>query len=1357
MKDPEGIKRRAILLSALAEGTYRLAADLAQPKTLEAVPYEDIVQLLDTHFTPKQVGFGERHNFYAAAQWPTETASQWAARLRGLTARCNFYNVEEALRDRFIMGMQPGVEKEKLYVQDLAGLTLAKAVELVENLRSARAAAAASTAAAAATDVPAATSAAEQELYKIERKKVKCSVCGYSNHESRVCRFANYTCKKCNVKGHLRRMCKSVKYVQKDEVSEGDDDDGELIICTNYNIRSLKGEPLVETVCINGKSLRFEIDSGSAVSVISEKMYKSHFNSVPLSRTNKRLIGYAGEVLKCAGCVRLPLAWRGRTHLIQLYVVYNGGPPLLGRDFIATFKLQLSPIYNCNVQNTDDINSLDTLYPEIFSDKLGRFKKFKVNLVLKENAKPVFMKARAMPFALRDKVDKEIDRLVELGVLKSVDHSEYASPIVPVLKRDGSVRLCVDYSVSINKQLVVDKYPLPTINELFAKLHGGQHFTKLDLSMAYNQLVLNEASQKYTCINTHRGLFAYTRLVFGLAPAPAIFQRVMEGLLAGINGVLCLLDDVLITAGTRSEHMARLHQVLQRIQDAGLVLKKDKCEFFKEEISYLGYIINKDGLKKSPEKIKAIAQAPIPSNVTQLQSFLGLINYYRCFVADASTVLSPLYELLKKGSKWHWSEKENEAFLEIKRRLTSDQILTHFNPDAKIILTVDASPSGLGAILSQIGNDQLEKPVAYASRTLTSAEKRYSQIQKEATAIIFGVRRFHQYLYGRSAPFVLRTDHKPLLAIFGPNKGVPEISANRLQRYALFLSAYNYVIEYVKSKDNCADYLSRASVPGPSAGASGVSERKPVDDEPPSDRAAFINFVTHGTLPITVQDLRIETSKDAILKKVINFVLNGWPTKNNNDLLKPFFLCKSQLAYEDGCLMRGHKAVIPESLRQRVLSELHTSHLGIVKTKAEARSRLWFPGIDEALEKMITSCNTCIQLRPSPPRASLSPWPYPKHPFHRVHLDFLGPLNGRMFLVIVDAYSKWIEAYEMKSCTSMALIDKMYEFMSRFGLPKVLVTDNGTAFCSQDFKHFCALNGISHITSPPYHPASNGQAEIFVKVVKKGIKSSILNSKNVRDSKLNLLKYLFDYRNSVHSITNTSPAQLVFGRKLRSRLDIMHPSTTSHSSTSLANSVNEKQCSQVKACGGKDVMFLPGQNVLYKRYSNKDKFSWCKGIILKNIGKRLYLIKDSLTLAVIKKHKNQIILCKCKKDNAQLWDVTELMTSLDGNATAETIDITSTNETVAEMPLEEGRMESPPSWVTSRRGVRQPTAASSSEADVTVSPSTAETGQQDVPSSPAWVTTSRGVRRPAPVDDNDDFYEAIDGDEPSTQQSTTHS
>lgn len=1337
--DAAGNKRRAIFLSALSEGTYKLLEDLAQPKELESVPYEVICELLDTHFTPKKVGFAERHNFYSATQQPGENYPQWAARLRGLTANCKFTNIEEALRDRFIMGMLPGMEKEKLYVQDLENLTLSKAVELAESLHCAKAGAAASSGAAATP--------ASDQLFKLNSAKSesvpkkRCSVCGFTNHKSSDCRFAKYTCKKCNVKGHLRRMCGKVNFVHTVDVEESEGDDGEL-----FHIRSAKGEPMVETVLINGVHLKFEIDSGSAVTVISEKLYESKFSNVPLLPTNKRLMTYTGDSIACVGMARLPVTYAERSHTLLVYVIRNGGPPLLGRDFISLFKLELLQPNYC-IRSDIDLGKLQSRYPDVFSDRLGLFNKYEVKLCLKEDAKPVFFKARPIAFALKEKVDKEIDKLVDLGVLIPVDHSDYASPIVPVLKRNGNVRLCADYSVSINKQLVVDQYPLPTIKELFARLHGGKHFTKLDLSMAYNQFVLDEASQNITCINTHRGLYKYTRLVFGLANAPAIFQKAMENILSGLDGVLCLLDDICITGKDETEHLERLDAVLQRLQAAGLTLQRDKCEFFKDEISYLGYIINKDGLKKCPNKVKAIVEAPTPNNVTQLQSFLGLVNYYRNFVPSASTILNPLYELLKKNVKWDWSTEHAKAFERIKAVLSSDKVLAHFNPSAKVILTVDASPSGLGAILSQVDPaDGQERPLSFASRTLNSAEKRYSQIQKEATAIIFGVRRFHQYLYGKSNPFVLRTDHKPLISIFAPYRGIPEVTANRLQRYAMFLSGYNYTIEYIRSADNCADFLSRASLPTPppsptSAYQAGAEGDLVIGE---CDRAAYVNFVVEGSLPVTLDKLREETEKDAILSKVKRFVINGWPPKVNDVLLKPFYLCRMQLSLENGCLMRGHKVVIPESLQHKLIHELHDSHLGIVKTKAAARARFWFPGIDSAVENMIATCDVCIQLRPSPPRAPCSPWRYPSQPFHRVHLDFLGPIFGRTYLVIVDAFSKWVEVYDMSnSTTSTAVVEKIVDFISRFGQPHTFVSDNGTAFTSHEFQNFCKLNGIVHMTSPPYHPASNGQAESFVKIIKKGIKSSINSFSNVRIARMKLLKYLFDYRNSVHSATGVSPAALVFGRQLKSRLDLINPTADkpSLSSTSTANSVCNKQFLQSKNCMGNNITqtFEPGINILYKRNINNNKFVWCKGTIIKRLGKVMYLVKDSTCSTCVRKHKDQLILYKgCPSESVtptRDFEITLQEAALSPNSMTqtETEDVGSPSALLPASPVGREEDVDKTSGSTVARPVASDTEPSVSTAVVT-SESSSNTKDEDKASSSITAASTDGGSNAADAD-----------------------
>lgn len=1268
--DPQAIKRRAIFLSTLNEGTYKLAADLALPKELEVVPFEDIIGLLDRHFTPKLCGFGERSKFFSSVQQQGETHAQWAARLRGLAAQCKFTSVDEALRDRFVMGMVLGPERDKLFTLDPEQLTLAQALEIASSVRCARE--------GSATSAAQAQASRHEQVFKINNKedvpsRERCTVCGRTNHKSVQCRFANMKCRKCNTKGHLQKMCKKIQYVEAEggNVSEGDD--GKL-----FNIRSLNGEPMIVNTLILGVPFKFEIDSGSAVTAISQKLYKTSFSKVPLSKTKKRLITYTGDGIQCIGIAKLPIQYKDVTYTLDVYVVRNGGPPILGRDFLSTFQIQMAPIMYC-AESQNAVEKLQLQYPKTFSDKLGLFNKFKVSLQLKQDVKPVFFKARPIAFALRNRLDKELDRLVALGILKPVDHSEYASPIVPVLKNNGSVRICADYSVSINKQLVIEQYPLPTVKELFSKLYGGEQFTKLDLTMAYTQFELDEKSQNVTCINTHRGLFNYTRLVFGLASAPAIFQRAIDCLLSGMNGVLCLLDDILITGKNKEEHLQRLKEVLKRLQDAGLTLQKEKCEFFKDEVNYLGYIIDKNGLRKSPLKVKAIVEAPVPTNVNKLQSFLGLVNYYRNFVKGASTIMSPLYDLLKKGVKWSWTHEHNNAFTKIKNCLASEQVLAHYNHSAKLILTVDASPCGLGAILSQVEADGAERPISFASRTLNSAEKNYSQIQKEATAIIFGVRRYHQYLYGRSVPFTLRTDHKPLISIFGPHRGIPEVTANRLQRYAIFLSGYNYTIEYIRSADNSADFLSRASLPEECA-----TEVRPGGGVRTDDRASYVNFVVEGSLPITLRELREETNKDIVLSKVIKCVLNGWPRKLTDLHLKQYYHCRLQLSYENGCLLRGHKVVIPDKLRPRVLAELHSSHLGIVKTKGEARSRLWFPGIDDALEKMIGSCEICIQLRPSPPRAPLATWPYPPQPFYRIHIDFLGPLNGHTYLVIVDAYTKWVEVHNMKAgATSTFVIECLYEFMSRFGLPHSLVSDNGTAFTSLEFEAFCNLNGISHVTSPPYHPASNGQAESYVKVVKKGIKSCILSSQNQRDCKNKLNKYLFDYRNSVHTTTGFSPAQLVFGHKLRSRLDLLNPnSSSSPSSTSLANHVKNKQCLLQNKYykGHNEQCFVTNEPVLFKKVYNNNKIEWCKGTILQRIGKVIYIVKDMITLNTYKKHKNQILKFKgaIRNDHGN-WDV-DLQEYGSNNATRQA-------------PLSGGQGQNDSS--SSSEGGREQTAASS--------------------------------------------------------------
>ena len=269
-------------------------------------------------------------------------------------------------------------------------------------------------------------------------------------------------------------------------------------------------------------------------------------------------------------------------------------------------------------------------------------------------------------------------------------------------------------------------------------------------------------------INTHKGLFRYGRLPFGTTSAPALFQRAMDQILSGLPGVQCYLNDILCTGTSDDEHLHNLDATLQRLKDYGLRVRNEKCYFFRPSVEYLGHVINADGLHTAPSKVAAVVDAPPPQNVSQLRSFLGLLNYYGRFISNLSSLLQPLHELLRQDKNWKWTAGCQEAFEKAKNVLSSSEVLTHFNPSLQLQLACDASPYGVGAVLSHVLPSGEEKPIAFASRTLNKAESNYAQLEREALSIVFGVRKFHQYLYGRR--FTLLTDHRPLKTILGPHR-----------------------------------------------------------------------------------------------------------------------------------------------------------------------------------------------------------------------------------------------------------------------------------------------------------------------------------------------------------------------------------------------------------------------------------------------------------------------------------------------------------------------------------------------------------------------------------------------------------
>ena len=357
------------------------------------------------------------------------------------------------------------------------------------------------------------------------------------------------------------------------------------------------------------------------------------------------------------------------------------------------------------VNHIDIKNQLNELFAQtgnLFKDSTGQIKHFTAKLSVKQDADPIFYKSRPVPFAMKKRIQDELDKLESEGIIKKVIHSEWAAPLVPVVKSTGKLRLCGDYKVTVNKVIKLDTYPLPLVDELFANLSGGVSFSKLDLSQAYHQLPLDEESRKFTTVNTPSGLYEYLRLPYGISSAVGIFQRTIESILKNIDGVCVYLDDILITGRTNEEHLINLRSVLLRLQEHGITLRKEKCNSFLPEVEYLGFVVSKEGLKPTETKVKAIKDAKAPKCLSELRSFIGMVNYYSRFQPNLAHKMSPLYALLKKNVLWKWSDAHQHAFESIKNDLSDKVLLTHYDPEAELILTSDASPLGIGSILNNV-------------------------------------------------------------------------------------------------------------------------------------------------------------------------------------------------------------------------------------------------------------------------------------------------------------------------------------------------------------------------------------------------------------------------------------------------------------------------------------------------------------------------------------------------------------------------------------------------------------------------------------------------------------------------------
>ncbi|XP_055615344.1 uncharacterized protein K02A2.6-like [Toxorhynchites rutilus septentrionalis] len=504
-------------------------------------------------------------------------------------------------------------------------------------------------------------------------------------------------------------------------------------------------------------------------------------------------------------------------------------------------------------------------------------------------------------------------------------------------------------------------------------MSGYKYFAKLDLQGAYMQIKVTEKSQKFLVVNTHKGLYAFTRLPFGISSAASTFQRIMDEILTGIEGVQSYLDDIMIGSDTIEALIATTYEVLDQLKKHKVKVNLSKSEFLVREIQYLGHKVSERGLSPSDEKVKAIKEAPRPRDVSQLKSFLGMINYYSKFVPNLSMKLSPLYALLKKNVRFEWNDQCEKVFSECKKLLLSHKLLALYNPELPIVIICDASSNGAGAVLChKLGG--IEKPVFYVSSTLSVSEKNYPNLHREALAVVFGLTKFFKYIYGKS--FTVVTDNKPLASIFDFKKGIPSLTVTRLQKYVHMLSIFDFNIEYRPgSKVSNADALSRL----PIQGETGIAD------------VADLRWLSGEAEVVDLELIGQATQDDPRMKELFLCVRDGWKESAIPADLKFYFSNQGCLSLYKNCVMYSERVIVPKSCRKRTLELLHGCHLGVIRMKQAARRFVYWQGLDKQIEEFVQQCEVCSSMGRAV-KKKFSEWPKALCPFDRIHLDFF-PLS----------------------------------------------------------------------------------------------------------------------------------------------------------------------------------------------------------------------------------------------------------------------------------------------------------------------------------------------------------------------------